>query len=185
MSNSLRPYGLESTRLLCLWDFPGKNTGMGCHFILQGIFLTQGWIPVLLHCRQFLYRLSHQRSPWPSGHEKFHIQSKVSNKKQRYSPCFSKNIKPEKRKSSNVDFGTFTDYLKQSLSFPNEIKFKRKQATQGHTVSSKTNPIIGSLDSLVQWQSHHTLAHADTLNITSLITDLQKKLQQIWSVSSE
>ena len=27
---------------LCLWDFPGKNTGVGCHFLLQGIFLTQG-----------------------------------------------------------------------------------------------------------------------------------------------
>ena len=30
------------TRLLCLWDFPGKNTGVGCHFLLQGIFLSQG-----------------------------------------------------------------------------------------------------------------------------------------------
>ena len=33
---------MDPTRLLCLWDFPGKNTGMGCHFPLQGIFLTQG-----------------------------------------------------------------------------------------------------------------------------------------------
>ena len=32
----------RSARLLCLWDFPGKNTGLGCHFLLQGIFLTQG-----------------------------------------------------------------------------------------------------------------------------------------------
>ena len=30
-------------------DFPGKNTGMGCHFLLQGIFLTQGWNLPLLH----------------------------------------------------------------------------------------------------------------------------------------
>ena len=30
------------TRLLCSWDFPGKNTGVGCHFLLQGIFPTQG-----------------------------------------------------------------------------------------------------------------------------------------------
>ena len=34
MSNSLRPHGLEPTRLLCPWDFPGKNTGVGCHFLL-------------------------------------------------------------------------------------------------------------------------------------------------------
>ena len=31
-----------STRLLCLWDFSGKNPGVDCHFLLQGIFLTQG-----------------------------------------------------------------------------------------------------------------------------------------------
>ena len=33
---------------LCPWDFPGKNTGMGCHFFLQGIFPTQGWNSCLL-----------------------------------------------------------------------------------------------------------------------------------------
>ena len=37
------------------WDFPGKNTGVGCHFLLQGIFPTQGLNPRLLHCRQILY----------------------------------------------------------------------------------------------------------------------------------
>ena len=36
-------------RLLCPWDFPGKSTGMGCHFLLQGIFPTQGSNPCLLH----------------------------------------------------------------------------------------------------------------------------------------
>ena len=34
------------------WDFPVKNTGVGCHLLLQGIFLTQGSNPGLLHCRQ-------------------------------------------------------------------------------------------------------------------------------------
>ena len=42
MSDSLRPYGLEPARLLCPWDFPGRNTGVCCHFLLQGIFPTQG-----------------------------------------------------------------------------------------------------------------------------------------------
>ena len=42
MSYSLQPCRLSLTRLLCLLDFPGKNTGMGCHFLLQGISLTQG-----------------------------------------------------------------------------------------------------------------------------------------------
>jgi len=37
---------------LCPWDLPGKNTGVGCHFLLQGIFPTQGSNLHLLHCRQ-------------------------------------------------------------------------------------------------------------------------------------
>ena len=43
--------------------FPGKSTGVGCHFLLQGIFLTQGLNPGLLPCRQTLYRLRHQSTP--------------------------------------------------------------------------------------------------------------------------
>ena len=35
VSDSLRPHGLQPTRLLCPWDSPGKNTGVGCHFLLQ------------------------------------------------------------------------------------------------------------------------------------------------------
>ena len=48
MSNSLRLYGLQPTRLLCPWDSPGKNTGVGYHALLQGIFPTQGLSPCLL-----------------------------------------------------------------------------------------------------------------------------------------
>ena len=44
-------------------DSPGKNTGVGCHALLQGIFPTQGSNPGLPHCRQILYCLNHQRSP--------------------------------------------------------------------------------------------------------------------------
>ena len=42
---------------------PGKNNGLGCHALLQGIFSTQGSSPGLLHCRWILYHLSHQGSP--------------------------------------------------------------------------------------------------------------------------
>ena len=48
-SDSLRPRGLHPTRLLCPWDSPGKNTGEGCHALLQGIFPTQVLNPRLLH----------------------------------------------------------------------------------------------------------------------------------------
>ena len=50
------------------WDFPGKNTGVGCHFPLQRIFLTQELNPHFLHCRQIFYQLSrqggHNRNTW-------------------------------------------------------------------------------------------------------------------------
>ena len=54
----LRPHGLQPVRLLYSWDSPGKNTGVGYHSLLQGIFLTQGSNPgllCLLHYRQILY----------------------------------------------------------------------------------------------------------------------------------
>ena len=54
--------------LLCPWDSPGKNTGMGCHALLQGIFRTQGSNLGLLHCGQILYHLSHQGSPFKIRH---------------------------------------------------------------------------------------------------------------------
>ena len=63
---SLWCYGLYPARLLCTWVSPGKNTGMGCHAFLQGIFPTQRSNPCLLHllnCRQVPYCLSHQGSP--------------------------------------------------------------------------------------------------------------------------
>ena len=49
----LRPYGLYPIRLLCPWNSPGKNTGVGSHSLLQGIFLTQGLNLCLLYCRFF------------------------------------------------------------------------------------------------------------------------------------
>ena len=48
------------------WNSPGKNTGVGCHFLLQSIFPTQELNPGLLHYRQILYQLSYKRSPWRS-----------------------------------------------------------------------------------------------------------------------
>ena len=71
MLNSLEPEAWEigeQTLAQCqsssvLGDSPGKNTGVGCHALLQGIFPTQESNPGLPHCRQILYHLSHQGSP--------------------------------------------------------------------------------------------------------------------------
>ena len=59
VSDSSQPHGLQPVKILWLWDFSGRNVAVGCHFFLQGIFLTQGLNPrLLLHlllCRQILY----------------------------------------------------------------------------------------------------------------------------------
>ena len=66
LSGSSWPRGLQPTRLLCPWDFPGKSSEVGCHALLQGIFPTQGSNLGLPHCRQILHQLSDQANPTPS-----------------------------------------------------------------------------------------------------------------------
>ena len=63
MSDSLQTHGLQPTRLLCPWHFPCKNTGVGCHFLLQGIIPTQGSNPGLLLGRQILYHCATWGAP--------------------------------------------------------------------------------------------------------------------------
>ena len=67
MSYSLWPHGLQPTRLLCPGNFPGESIGVGCHFLLQGIFPTEGLNPhsTCVSCigRQILYRNCHLGSP--------------------------------------------------------------------------------------------------------------------------
>ena len=58
VSYFLWPRGLYPIRLLCPWNSPGKNTGVGCHALLQGIFPTQGSNPGLSHCKQILFFFS-------------------------------------------------------------------------------------------------------------------------------
>ena len=70
--DSSQPHGLQPARLLCSCNPSGRNAGVGCHFLLQ-IFPTKGGNPGLLHCRQILYCLSHQRSQIFIGHCYFHL----------------------------------------------------------------------------------------------------------------
>ena len=66
----LRPHELQPARLLYPWDFPGKNTGMGCHVLLQGIFPTRRLNLYLPHWQADSLPLSHQESPL-LGHTQF------------------------------------------------------------------------------------------------------------------
>ena len=51
----MRPHGLQPARLLWLWDFPGRNTGVGGHFLFQGLFPSHGLNPSLLHWQAFFF----------------------------------------------------------------------------------------------------------------------------------
>ena len=62
MSDSVRRYGQPPTRLLCPQDSLGKNTGVGCHLLFQGIFLTQELNPRLLHWQADSLPLRYQGS---------------------------------------------------------------------------------------------------------------------------
>ena len=73
-------------------DSLGKNTGVGWHSLLQGIFPFQGSNPGLLHCRQILYHLSHQGSSYPTGYTP--VQNKKLKKKVVYQPRLSPVCEP-------------------------------------------------------------------------------------------
>ena len=60
----LPPHRLQSTRLLSPWDFPGRTTGVGCHFLLQGIFSNQGLKLHLLQWQAYSFLLNHPGSPY-------------------------------------------------------------------------------------------------------------------------
>ena len=68
---TLRPRGLQPSRLLCPRDFPGKNIGVGYHFLLQGIFPAQGSNSGLLHLVHW------QVASLPLHHRSVHAQYKI------------------------------------------------------------------------------------------------------------
>ena len=73
VSDSLgTPMDSSPPRLLCPWDSPGKNTGVGWHSLPQGILLTQGSNPCFLHWQVEPLPLSHQGSPPPCHHPETH-----------------------------------------------------------------------------------------------------------------
>ena len=63
--NSLQPHGLPPTRLLCLWDFPGKNAGVGCHFLLQGSSRPRDRTRVSCTASRFFTYWATRKPTWP------------------------------------------------------------------------------------------------------------------------
>ena len=72
------PWTVASQAPLSMGILPGKNIGLGCHGLIQGIFPTQGSNPGLPHCRQILYRLSHQGSPTYSVQRRWSLLPKAA-----------------------------------------------------------------------------------------------------------
>ena len=94
VSNSSRPHGLQPTRLLCPWNFPGTNTGMGCNFLLQGIFLMQGLKPPRLHLLHWhadslpLCHLGSLLVPWTANPYFLHWRWNLNHWTTREAPSF-------------------------------------------------------------------------------------------------
>ena len=90
--NRVQLFGISwmPIRLLHPWDSPGKILGVGCHFLLQVIFLTQGSNPGLLDCRETLYCLSH----WGSFFRRWGINTDQCEKenKNAHSPLFTQSL---------------------------------------------------------------------------------------------
>ena len=83
--DSLRPHRPQPTRLHCPWDFSSKDTGVHCHFLLQGIFATKGLNPGVLSCRQILYQLSYKGSWRSTILQYFYFKPTMSERKRKCS----------------------------------------------------------------------------------------------------
>ena len=89
---------------VCPWDFPGKNTGVGCHSLLQGVFPTQGSNWHLLHCRRILYH-------WAAREAHMSSQAIV--------------IVPAGRQWYNKPVSLLTFYVKGKLNQPTKWRAKK------------------------------------------------------------
>ena len=83
MSDSLRPHGLQPARLLCPWDSPGKNAGVGCPAVLQGILPTPGSNPHLLTSPALVSRFLTTSATWEAL-----LLLRMQQKWQRFSSSF-------------------------------------------------------------------------------------------------
>ena len=103
VSYTLWPHGQETARLFCPWNFSGKNTGVGCHFLLQWIFPTQGLNPCLLrlrhwqilyHCATDLYGICIY-TIYVCIHIYIYIKRNISHKKEQNNAICSNMDRPE------------------------------------------------------------------------------------------
>ena len=124
MSSSLQPHGLL-TRLLCPWNFPGKNTGEGCHFLLQGICLTLGLNWSLLHWQvdslpratwhTYQHNIIHSKVLTIASLNCFSLIYNLANSPL-FSPTFSIPEYFSSKHSCSINDGTSTEYCSTQIS---------------------------------------------------------------------
>ena len=125
--NSLPPHGLQPTRLLCPWDFPGKNTGVGCHFLLQGIFPTQGSLKSIYRFNAISRKLS---SFWRNS--KLILKFLWKCKEPRRAKTILEN--ENKSRDSNFSISELTTKLHQSGQY---IQAQERHTNQWNRIESK------------------------------------------------
>ena len=97
LHSCLWPYAPQSFRLIWPWDSPGKNTGVGCYFLLQEIFLTQGSNPCLIH---LLHWQADSLPVAPSG--KPHLYMEYKKQKIRMNLFINRNRFTEVKEKTNL-----------------------------------------------------------------------------------
>ena len=144
VSDSLRPCGLQPTRLLCPQDFPGKSTAMGCHFLLQGIFPTQDLNPCLLcflHLLCLLYCRRIHRATNEAHYNSFEIKQ---------DPVWSSLVQGP----SCVSFLRLPCFLfagkrlqppRPSLSFKGQIQTVTHQKSEGMQKQRESNDVTSNI----------------------------------------
>ena len=136
MSDSVLPHRRQPFRLHRPWDSPGKNTGVGCNFLLQRIFPTQGLNQGFPHCRQILYPAKHAatQSQWlthlPCPRDTQHRLPPIRTQSQRHTSCHT-HAAPGTRR---------------------DTQHRRRTKSQGHTRSSRTH-------STAQTHNHNDTQH--------------------------
>ena len=115
MSDSLQHYGLYPAMLLCPWDSPGKNTGVGCHALLQGILPTQGSnssLLCLLHGQVGSLPLGPPEKP------KYHLQSLKKRKREILKWKSNKHVQNLYAKNYKTLMRDIKDHLNQWRNIP-------------------------------------------------------------------
>ena len=131
-------------------DSPGKNTGVGCHALLQGIFPTQGLNPVLLHCRWILYCLSHREAQkFGRGWKSFEVHTRNMDIK-----CDSNESSERKEKPWTENVRLLREYINN-----HEQNVGRNTDIKGHSsdVSARMrNRLLesgGTVTLVLMWQN--------------------------------